>query len=386
MYKLSQVILGLLLVSAAASAAAPPTRDDPKKGVVVGNAVITCCCPEVFIAYVFVHRMDKDVPVRGLRAVASGRAPVRWHVGYEAFWVSADQGFRYGPGPDYSGAGLTRLDLPSLLAGKLRASAGAPPWIGTHGNFSITSPATTYRNGDNDIAHDEILLVHYDFLPFGKKQARQFVLSNVPDESYVPEIIPIRVAGDPTPEKKPKPFPWTFTYFRYEGRWNAKKKEWEDNRWDAKGKMLEDISWKKEGSIAVGFKEPFQALALGDDFYFVTRSGSLFRAPKPAKGKNRVLARVWDGRLRPVKAFVTDAGTGKTFLFVPPAEEGGKRAFFELSDKPKLVEYDPKLVPLPPLAEPHRTVVHAARILVALKKIEGKLPAKDGEKKAGAKP
>ena len=84
------------------------------------------------------------------------------------------------------------------------------------------------------------------------------------------------------------------------------------------------------------------------------------------------MTRVWDGKKQPIKAFVTDAGTGKTFLFVPPAKEGGKRAFFELSAEPKLVEYDPKAVPLPPLDEPHRTILHHARILVALKKIEGK--------------
>ena len=361
MRKRLQVLLGLILAAELAFAAAPPTPNDPKKGVVVGNAIITCCYDGIFEADVFVHRTDKDLPLPGLHTTQSGRSPVRWHTGYDAFWVSADSCFAQGAGYDDEGAGLARLDLPSLLAGKLRAWPGSAPWQ-YYGDspFCSTSPATAYRNRAHDLDPDDKLRLHYDFLPFGRRQTRQFVLTDVPDESYVPERVPARLAGDPTPEKKPAPFPWTFTTFRYEGRWDAKEKLWEER------------PWTREGSIAVAFKEPFQALALGDDFYFVTRSGSVFRAAKPVKGTDRTLARVWDGRLRPVRAFVGDAKTGKTFLFVPPAKRGGKRAFFELSAEPKLVEYDPKLVPLPPLAEPHRTIVHAARILVALKKIEGK--------------
>ena len=37
---------------------------------------------------------------------------------------------------------------------------------------------------------------------------------------------------------------------------------------------------------------------------------------------------------------------------------------------------------MPPIEEPHRTILHHARLLVALKKIKGDLPGKGGEKKA----
>jgi hypothetical protein len=97
------------------------------------------------------------------------------------------------------------------------------------------------------------------------------------------------------------------------------------------------------------------------------------------RGVTGTLARVWDGTRRPIDAFVSDAATGKTFLFVPPATAGGRPAFFELSAKPRPEEYDPKLAPPPKLAEPHRTIVHAAHVLVALKKLEGKLPPKAGK-------
>src|SRR6185437_16319856 len=92
--------------------------------------------------------------------------------------------------------------------------------------------------------------------------------------------------------------------------------------------------WKLEWTTPAAFEEPFQALALGDDYYFVTCSGSLYRAAKPAKGTGRTLARVWDGKARPIRSFVSDAKTGKSFLFVPPARPGEKPAFFELSAKP----------------------------------------------------
>ena len=164
------------------------------------------------------------------------------------------------------------------------------------------------------------------------------------------------------------PLPWTLTVYRYESRWVGEEYE----SWVQR-------PWKREGTITVGFKEPFQALAQGDDFYFATRSGALYRAAKPSKGTDRTLSLVRDRKKQRIESFITDASTGKTFLFVPPAKAGGKPAFFELSDKPKLVEYDPKAVPLPKLEEPHRTILHNARILVALKKIEGKPAAKSGK-------
>ena len=370
MHTLARVLMAMLLLRAGAQAAAPPlAKEDPFKGVVVGDAVLTyASCG--YGDEVFVHRIHKNLAVKGTRAASSFRSPPRWHVGYGGFWANNDNGDRLDPGR----AGLTRFDLASLLAGKLAHQPGREWLIDGGDDFAYESAVAAVQNEarsptDNDLI-DEPLFVYYDFLPFGKYKTRVFVLTNTPTPSPVRKDRGPNEDDSSAPAKKKPPLPWMLTFHRYEGRWVGKP----DGDWEQR-------PWTREGTISGAFKEPFQALALGDDFYFVTRSGSLFRAAKPAKGKDRTLSCVWDGKGRPVESFITDAATGKTFLFVPPAKAGGRPAFFELSDKPKLVEYDPKLVPLPKLEEPHRTILHNARVLVALKKIEGKSPAKPGDKK-----
>jgi hypothetical protein len=158
-------------------------------------------------------------------------------------------------------------------------------------------------------------------------------------------------------QKNPK---WSFTIHRYDGRWKQKDKEWGNGK------------WTKEGTIEIGFIEPFQALVKEEDYFFVTESRRLFVARKPTKGSERKLTAVWNEPDRPITAILTDADADRTFLFVAAKEKGGKPAFFELSDKPKLEEYDPASVPLPRLEEPHRTLLHLARILAAQKKIKSK--------------
>jgi len=91
----------------------------------------------------------------------------------------------------------------------------------------------------------------------------------------------------------------------------------------------------------VGFREDFQVLSRGDDFYFLTRSGKLYVAPKPARGRNRVMRPVWIDAKRRIETFVTDADTRRTFLFCRQPPGAASAAFFELGGKPALVEYDP---------------------------------------------
>jgi hypothetical protein len=121
----------------------------------------------------------------------------------------------------------------------------------------------------------------------------------------------------------------------------------------------------------VAFREPFQVLGKGDDYYFVTASGRLFRTRKPAKGKQRPCVPVWSDASRPIRAFITDADAGRTFLFVGPEKKGGKPAFFEVSDRPRLVEYDPGCAaPLKEGPERLRRVTHYARVLLVHKLVK----------------
>ena len=340
----------ILAATASYAAAPPPPKGDPLKGVVVGDEVVTCTGDGKSSAVdVYVHSLRHDTKVRGRRCALANRSPIRWQIGHGAFWVSQDMDFFGDRSPPHVGGGfLERIDLALL-------SKEGDIWNRLDAHFSGETPAFTLGR----FVHSGKYFLYFDYLPAGKRLARQFITTNLtgerPDESR--------------DFRKGKSPPCVFSSYISDSPWDAKKERWVPK------------PWALEWTTPAAFKEPFQALALGDDYYFVTRSGALYRAAKPAKGTDRVLARVWDGK-QPIRSFITDAGTGKTFLFVPPAKAGGKPAFFELSDKPKLVEYDPKAVPLPKLDEPHRTILHNARILVALKKIEGKPSAKaEGKKK-----
>ena len=354
MWNFGPSLLVMLFVSATSYAVAPPVVNDPLKGVVVGENVVTCAPAEGKSFEAYVHLLHKYGKAPGRMCAMCDRSPFRWQIGQGAVWLSDDDS-GFGSGHGWGGGSLARVDLPLFLQMKHGYLDGFA--------YSTSSPAAMIRAG-----LDTNSSLYFDYVPTGKFEVRQFILTNEPTTPRPEEIHSPEAVDDP-PRPVKKPDPWTFSCQRYESRTNSNANV------DQGDTVLKD--WTPEWSTPAAFTEPFQALSLGDDYYFVTRSGALYRAAKPAKGTARVLTPVWYGKKQPIKAFITDAKTGKTFLFVPPAKEGGKRAFFELSDKPRLVEYDPKLVPLPPLEEPHRTIVHAARILVALKKIEGTLPAKE---------
>jgi hypothetical protein len=203
--------------------------------------------------------------------------------------------------------------------------------------------------------------LYYDYLPAGPFRVHQFVLTNVRG-TLKPRGKADLVAGyailfADDERSTPK---WSFTVHFYEGTWDKRKAAW------SRG------PWKKEETLAVAFEEHFRALARGDDYFFLTHSGRLFVSPRPAKpldSKPRPVLPVWTDRARPILGFITDVDRQRHFLFVPPERKGGKPAYFELSDKPKLVEYDPSIAAAPKAVEPYRSILHHARILTALKVI-----------------
>lgn len=150
---------------------------------------------------------------------------------------------------------------------------------------------------------------------------------------------------------------WSLTVHRCESKWDDKLKKWNPG------------PWSKEEDLPVVFREHFQAFQKGDDYFFLTAGGKLWVAWKPEKGKKRTLSPVIGNRERPVLGTVVDALEGRTFAFI---ESDKGPAFFELSDKPKLVVYDPKAAKVPDGEEPLRSIMHKARILAALGKIKGK--------------
>jgi hypothetical protein len=160
--------------------------------------------------------------------------------------------------------------------------------------------------------------------------------------------------------KAPK---WNLSVFRYAGKWDEKEKQWQQGAWA----FVDDIE--------VGFREDFHVLAKGEDYYFLTESGKLFLSPPaPALDKPRKMVAVWEDEKRPVVAYVTDADADRTFLFCRPEKKDGKGVYFELSDKPDPVEYDPAAIPAAKPDDPLPAVLAYAKVLLADKKIKDAKP------------
>jgi hypothetical protein len=109
--------------------------------------------------------------------------------------------------------------------------------------------------------------------------------------------------------------------------------------WEGKGVHVPDeqrweTKWqdKPEEVFSCPLKEEFFVLARGSTYFFLTRSGYLYYADKPAKGQ-RQLKQAWSNKEPPIKTVVTDVDTGMTYLFGTVPWETKKRFFFELSEK-----------------------------------------------------
>jgi hypothetical protein len=346
------LLLGAPPPAAGAGPALPGA--EPLKGVVVQGRLLTARADAQGDVRIAVG------PLRGDRTPAEpvsppSSLPPRWHVGYGALWVAVayDPAGRLGPESTES---LLPYELRKVFNNRVHDWPD-PPGDSPNARLGEPTPVTFARVCGRRAAFPYQL--YYDYLPVGQFAALQLLLTDARGKvtPFAPEepLAAYHVAITDEERRTPK---WSFTVYRYEGKWDKAGQKWEER------------PWVKHESIAVGFREPFQALGQGDDYYFVTRSGKLFRAPKAPGGQPRKLEAVWDDPKRPVTAFLTDADAGRTFLFVPAKPAGGQPAFFELAPKPELVEYDPAAVPRPKAAEPRRTLLHYARILIALKKVK----------------
>jgi hypothetical protein len=189
----------------------------------------------------------------------------------------------------------------------------------------------------------------FDYLSTGERQVRMFTLTNTGDV--------FRPGGSERPAERPR---WSLAVHACENRWDSAA-----GTWRTAGK------WTKEGTIDPGFKEPFQVVGKGEDYYFITRSGKVYMAQRPARGKGRKMVALWADARR-VVAFLTDADTGRTFLFCRPAKPGERPVYWELGPRPRPLGYDPALAKPSKAPGPLRAVLHYARILVALRKVKAR--------------
>jgi hypothetical protein len=342
-----------------AGAAAPPRCfRDPVKGVVTSRWLLSCAPDPVnrgVVAQALVTPLDKGVPAANVDLTFCDIFPPRFHVRRGVFWILSMTG------PGISGTvqeGLDRYELAELLQGKAVAAPGAK--VGKI-NDAFSYPTAGHLVWTlTRIGLDFQGVVHADVLPIGPYQAREFVLTNVRGRisaaGNAGQMAAFRLGMDPKDRETPH---WSFTVHRCRSVWDRQRQRWQRG------------DWIKEESLPVVFKEPFQALGQGGDYFFVTRSGQLFVARKPAKGKQRSIERVWNDPSRRIIAIVSDADTDRHFLFCQAAKAGEQPCYFELSSKPRPTRFDPALAPLPKTCDDLGRILHFARVLVALKKIKG---------------
>jgi hypothetical protein len=342
--------------SSAYAAAPPPRFAEAIKGVLVSGQLLTWVQDNrISFVQVWLTPLKREAPATKLYVALSNTFPPRCHVKNGAFWILSTHCFQHGYFPVTEA--LSRLEMVDLLKGKAVTAPGSG--VGKiEQRFAYPTAGDLVRIVFSYAKFEAEL--YTDVLPVGRYEVRQFVLNNVRGKA-----VPRGSAGllsaygiDYNRKDRTTPF-WSFRVERYKSAWDAKRQEWQQGRWE------------EEEKLPVVFKEPFQALGKGEDYFFVTRSGQLFVARKPAKGKQRSVKCVWSDSDRRILGIISNADADRHFLFCA-AKRGERPTFFELSAKPAPVKYDPGLAPLPQKVDEYQLVRHYARVLLALKKIKGK--------------
>ncbi len=137
---------------------------------------------------------------------------------------------------------------------------------------------------------------------------------------------------------------------------------------DPKSKLWQ-ATWKEGEKFDSSFQEPFQAYQQGEDYYFLTRSGKLYRAAKSDKGPRRMTA-LWDDPRRPARLVLQDAGSGRLFALVP-ARPGkpDELSYVELGPRLVFQPYDPTIITRVEKPAEHKLAIEFARFLIAKKLI-----------------
>jgi hypothetical protein len=362
-YILVVLVAFLVFPRPCAEAAAPWVRPEPLKGAIVRGRVLTFQQEKLPDDDRYGRLTAWLAPLAGegelkrITCPPSNQGPPRWAVGHSACWVG--RSFSASAPPRFTEAAIDRYELLHFLRGRLIAGPRPPTEQEILLPFASKSPVDDRLYFAPFCRFQRAaVVVEHDYLSAGRDKVRLFLLTNVGGE-----LIP---AGGTkflssytikmTQEEKENP-KWSFTVHSCRARWKPPF-------------FWVDQVWAQEETIAVNFRESFQVLGKGEDYYFVTASGALYVAKQPAKGKQRSLMKVWSDAARPIEALLTDADSNRSFLFLGPPKRGGKPAFFELADRPRLETYDPTSVkPGKEGPERLRRVLHYARVLVAHKKV-----------------
>ncbi len=290
--------------------------------------------------------------VRKLQVTVVDFVPVRWRVSHSRIWA-------------IDGCGhvekIYRYELPEFLKGQLLT----PLMVGPAGEAApnpdlVIHPLQDIRIQGRfcDIPDQQL---HYDILPVNRNEVILFALTNIPRR-------PQNRKERETPE-------WSMTAVR--SSWSMDKNGVKKDEAD----LWKQGEWKPLDSLEVSFREPFQVLARGEVYYFLTASGRLYRSGARAFLTNRrSVEPVWDDANRPITHFITDADAERTFLFCKPVKPGEPGVYFELGPKPEPKPYDLSKVKPSKADEPLKGVLERARYLAAQKLLKNPAPPKEEKK------
>jgi hypothetical protein len=93
-------------------------------------------------------------------------------------------------------------------------------------------------------------------------------------------------------------------------------------------------------TVSTAFSETFQAYLIGNDYYFLTKSGLVYRSPPAEKGKPRTMAAIWDQNKPRVRYIISDGNkSGVHYLLTYRDEKVGEKTFgweyFQFAPDPK---------------------------------------------------
>lgn len=331
---------------------APPLNHHVLQGGLTAEMAFSCVASDNQHAVVYGFDL-RNQQVRVTRC--STLALVHWQTHGDAFWLveKTAKKNRWGVRPVW--AAILWYELAPLLKGDRVRGPAARPDNQDHLGFAGCDPVEdTWTLAECWCEFPPV--VHYDIAPIMRTSTRLFLLTNVggrvQSQGATDRLVESALHMPPKDRTIPR---WSFTCYTTSSRWNPDNRQWQGS------------DWRREFSLECGFQEPFHALSQGNDHYFLTETGRLFRAARPVKGTFRKMETTYANRDRPVTVFLTDADTGRVFLFRRAVADRGKPSVAELAPRLTWREYDPAIYrPGGNGPTELRQVVGYARVLQAL--------------------
>ncbi len=336
---LAAALLGPVAVSQAVGAA-PPVPTPPELGCLDRGALYGAHVREWDSAR---RRAQPGLPKRtevwrarltpaGLagKRVYSWRLPawegnlVRWRIHAGHLWWTGEEP----ESPTFQRVPLIRLFGPEQAEGNFEPYSWRLDPLAELTYANMVSPTAS-------ATHD----AHYDFVPAGRERMALLV-------AWRGELQVWRGALNPRPDGR--------NWVKWDGAIKTAAKD-TAALWDF------PPSWRARTAV----REPFHAFQDRTHLYLVTVSGRLYACPQRG-GPTELL---WGDRARPIRALVSDAGTGRTFAFTGAGVKGGA-VYFELAPRPKPVPYDVKGVAARKEGDPLASLGGYAAVLLKAKKVK----------------